>query len=64
MGRKLNKDERGEYKALHEHYLFYVDRAAENIMRGGSENKYVLILGYMADAIMQKNELKVRAYGN
>lgn len=63
MGRKLNKDERGEYKALYQHYLFYVDRAIENINRNGTERKYNLILRLMADAAGQMDTFKGRAYG-
>ncbi len=63
MIRKLNRDERGEYKALYEHYLFYVDRAIENIDRNGTERKYNLILRLMDDAEGQMDTFKGRAYG-
>lgn len=63
MGRKLNEDERGEYKALYQHYLFYVDRAIENINRNGTERKYNLILRLMDDAEGQMDTFKGRAYG-
>ena len=62
MTRKLNIDERGEYKALYNHYLFYVDRAIENINRNGTERKFNLIVRLMADAESQMDTFKERAY--
>lgn len=62
MARKLNSEEVTEYQALYQHYLFYVNRALENIANNGSKRKYQIIIGLMRDADNQIEEYKRVAY--
>jgi len=63
MRRRLNDSERAEYKAIHGAYNLYVNLEIDSINKGRPRNSHIKLLALRANTIMDKNELRIKAYG-
>ena len=62
MSRKLNKDEREEYRMYYYLYDLYLRLAFKNIDRNGSQKKYKQIIVLLLHANNGMDGIKERAY--